>query len=90
MTTNQTINVLMMLVSLKGSCTRAKGANATAVEAAYKAPGGYIDWMNTCSYGNFRMSREKLTILETPIECGTTIITNCDICEYDADAKLHG
>lgn len=88
--TNQTINVLVMLVSLKGSCTRAKGANATAVEAAFKAPGGYIDWMNTCSYGNFMMSREKLTILETPIECGTTIITNCDVCEYGMHTTLPG
>ncbi|GLC60548.1 hypothetical protein PLESTB_001625600 [Pleodorina starrii] len=77
-TTNITLRILVMVVSLSASaeCGSRAGANVTAVEEAFLAPNGYADYFGNCSYGRMVIDRAALTVVSTLAPCSLAI-TRC-------------
>lgn len=55
------LKVLVMVLSLTGSCARS-GAAVSDVTKAFTAPGGYMDFFNDCSYGAMTYDRTAFRV----------------------------
>ncbi|KAG2437748.1 hypothetical protein HYH02_011124 [Chlamydomonas schloesseri] len=75
-TTGVSIKLLVMVMSLTGSCTRS-GASVADVTKAFTAPGGYMDYFNDCSYGAMTYDRTAFKVVGTAVSCNAGIL-RCD------------
>ncbi|EFJ49723.1 hypothetical protein VOLCADRAFT_89474 [Volvox carteri f. nagariensis] len=83
--TNLTLSVLVMVVSLtdSASCASRPGANVTDVRNAFLEPDGYADFFGNCSYGRMVFNRQALTVVSTAVSCSLPIMR----CAEDAIAS---
>ncbi|GLC77134.1 hypothetical protein PLESTF_001890000 [Pleodorina starrii] len=78
-TTNKTLRLLIMVVSLATStdCAGRLGADVTKVRDAFLAPGGYADYFKNCSYGSMVLDRQALKVVPIELPC-TRDINGCN------------
>ncbi|EFJ49885.1 metalloproteinase, extracellular matrix glycoprotein VMP42 [Volvox carteri f. nagariensis] len=74
-TTDLKIKLLVMVLSLTGTCTKT-GATVTSVQTAYTSPTGYANFLRNCSYG--KVVYDTVTVVATPVACSSTILNNCN------------
>ncbi|GIL74593.1 hypothetical protein Vretimale_2156 [Volvox reticuliferus] len=81
--TDLVLRLLVMVVNLTGSCTKA-GASVDQVRQAYTAVSGYTNFLRNCSYDKVTYSTEPggVTVIETAVQCNQAIL----MCEEDAVA----
>ncbi|GIL54723.1 hypothetical protein Vafri_10439 [Volvox africanus] len=83
-TTNITLSMLVMVVSLSNSseCDSRGGASVTDVQNAFLQPNGYADYFYNCSYGKMVFDRQIFKVVSTVVPCSVAIVK----CSEDAIA----
>ncbi|GIL61816.1 hypothetical protein Vafri_16206 [Volvox africanus] len=89
-TTNITLRVLVMVVSLNKSseCKSRGGADVTQVESAFLGPNGHADFFSNCSYGTMVLDKSNLKVVPIVIPCLAEITANCNVDKIGINSQL--
>ncbi|GIL64227.1 hypothetical protein Vafri_18204 [Volvox africanus] len=90
-TTNITLRVLVMVISLSKSseCRNRGGANVTQVQNAFlRGPNNYVDFFRNCSNDMMVFDRNNLKVVSTVIPCSANITVDCNVDKIAENAEF--
>ncbi|GIL66679.1 hypothetical protein Vafri_20167 [Volvox africanus] len=90
-TTNITLRVLVMVISLSKSseCRSRGGANVAQVQDAFlQGPNNYVNFFRNCSNGMMVFDRNNLKVVSTVIPCSTNITVDCNVDKIAENAEF--
>ncbi|KXZ44413.1 hypothetical protein GPECTOR_68g385 [Gonium pectorale] len=71
------IRILVSVLRVVGNCSFDSGLNVGQVRDFYLRSGGHADRLEACSYGQMKIDRTRLRVIETNVTCNSFITRFC-------------